>query len=358
MPINYYNQLIGILVDTTILKILIKKLMPKLSIIIENNKDYDGHFIGEIFINKILVNLFISKTIDRNISLLILDYLFLKGNKIVFQAFLSIYQYLHDLIIKGEKSIECFNQIINEELKKLNIHNQNFLYDLFFKYEKAISKLNINELRNTFSISIARSLEEKNIEYVKTKVKLAYNSELYEKQINNFLQCHKEWPYCINDSCFENVTRVIDNLAFGKKEINYVDNYFFSKKKQNLIQKKSSEIGQKDYNLILERRPHYCSDKQEELNLNIKENDKDKNKEKDKDLNNIDNIDNIKIDEENKINENINIIKEDEKEKEINDKMNYIKNSITQKNLLNISKIIEDEISGDIYIPDKDKDDE
>ena len=354
MPINYYNQLIGILVDTTILKILIKKLLPKLSVIIENNRDYDGHFIGEIFINKILVNLFISKTIDKNISLLILDYLFLKGNKIVFQAFLSIYQFLNDMILKGQKSIECFNQIINVELKKLNINNQDFLYDLFFKYEKAISKLNIDELRNTFSISIARSLEEKNIEYVKTKVKLAYNSELYEKQLKNFLQCHKEWPYCINDSCFENVTRVIDNLTFSKKEINYIDNYFFSNKKQNIIKKKSYEIGQKDYNLILERRPHYCSDKQAELNLK----DKEKNNDKNKDLNNIDNIDNIKIDEENIINENINIIKEDEKEEEIKDKMNFIKNSITQKNLLNISKIIEDEISGDIYIPDKDKDDE
>ena len=67
MPINYYNQLIGILVDTTILKILIKKLMPKLSVIIENNRDYDGHFIGEIFINKILVNL-------ESFSLVLLDF--------------------------------------------------------------------------------------------------------------------------------------------------------------------------------------------------------------------------------------------------------------------------------------------
>ena len=62
--------------------------MPKLSIIIENNKDHDGNFIGDIFINKILINLFVNKAIDKNISLLIFDYLFLKGNKIIFQAFL------------------------------------------------------------------------------------------------------------------------------------------------------------------------------------------------------------------------------------------------------------------------------
>ena len=75
---------------------IIKSLMPKLSKIIENNKDYDGSFIGDIFINKILVNLFINKSINKNISLLILDYLFLKGSKIIFQAGLAIYQFLSD----------------------------------------------------------------------------------------------------------------------------------------------------------------------------------------------------------------------------------------------------------------------
>ena len=58
-----YNQLIGILVDTTILKSLIKKFMPQLSNIIENDKEYDGNFIGDAFINKILVNLFINTNI-------------------------------------------------------------------------------------------------------------------------------------------------------------------------------------------------------------------------------------------------------------------------------------------------------
>lgn len=192
LPINYYNQLIGILVDTAILKILIKKLMPKLSAIIENNKDFDGHFIGEIFINKILINLFVNKSIDNNISLLILDYLFLKGNKVIFQAFLSIYQYLSNSILNGEKSIENFNNIINENLKNLKADNQEFLYNLFFKYEKAISKININEYRDVLSIKVAESLEEKNIEYTKAKVRLCYNSELYKKQIDKFLKCKKD----------------------------------------------------------------------------------------------------------------------------------------------------------------------
>ena len=49
--------------------------MPKLSKIIENNKDYDGNFIGDIFINKLLINMFVNKSIDTNITLLIFDYI-------------------------------------------------------------------------------------------------------------------------------------------------------------------------------------------------------------------------------------------------------------------------------------------
>lgn len=333
LPINYYNQLIGILVDTTILKMLIKQLMPKLSSIIENNKDYDGNFIGDIFINKLLINMFVSKSIDRDISLLIFDYLFLKGNKIIFQVFLSIYQFLQDTIIKEEKSIENFNKIINEDLKKLNIKNEAFIYDVFFKYEKIISKVNIDEKRNIFSVKIAQNLEDKNIEFIKSKVKLYYNSELYEKQMDKYLKCHKEWPYCINDSYFENVTRVIEHLSFSKSKINYVDNYFFGNKQKIEKNKENPEDNEQNhYNIVLERRPHYCIDIENQISTNKIEEDKESNI----------------INEENIFKEKVNNIENDGKEDELDNKIEFIRNTIADENFLNISKIVEEKIIEDI----------
>ena len=333
LPINYYNQLIGILVDTTILKMLIKQLMPKLSSIIENNKDYDGNFIGDIFINKLLINMFVSKSIDRDISLLIFDYLFLKGNKIIFQVFLSIYQFLQDIIIKEEKSIENFNKIINEDLKKLNIKNEAFIYDVFFKYEKIISKVNIDEKRNIFSVKIAQNLEDKNIEFIKSKVKLYYNSELYEKQMDKYLKCHKEWPYCINDSYFENVTRVIEHLSFSKSKINYVDNYFFANKQKIEKNKENPEENEQNhYNIVLERRPHYCIDIENQISTNKIEEDKESNI----------------INEENIFKEKVNNIENDGKEDELDNKIEFIRNTIADENFLNISKIVEEKIIEDI----------
>ena len=338
LPINYYNQLIGILVDTNILKSLIKKLMPKLHIIINNNKDYEGNYIGEMFINKILVNLFVNRAIDKNITLLIFDYLFLKGNKILFQAFLSIYNYLYDLIINCNKSIESFDKIINQDLKNLDINNKKFILNLFFNYEKAISNIDIDEYRNTFSLSISQALEDKNIEFIKMKVNTCYHTELYKKQLDNFSNCNKEWPYCINDYYFENVKGVFDNLSFTKGKINYIDNYFFSYKQSEPSNKKIINVKEEEdnYNILLERRPHFCSEIQDEMNSNL-------NSKKNE-------IKEDKI-EQNIIKDNINEIQENVKEEDLNNKIDFINKIMNEKNLLNISKVIEEKISDNIFIP-------
>ena len=339
LPINYYNQLIGILVDTSILKSLIQKYMPQLSDIIENDKDYEGNFIGDAFINKILVNLFINKNIDPNISLLILDYLFIKGNKIVFVAFLAIYHYLQDFIINGEKDIDTYSQIINEDLKNLKVDNQDFLYNLFFKYPSLISKMkNIDECRNIYTSKISTTLEENNLDFIKSKVKLAYSEELFTKQLDKFSKCNKKWPYCLMDSYFENVTRIVDLLSFGKNEINYIDDYFFSEKEKkkveedNTIQKDDGKI---NYNILLERRPHFCSEIIQDMDLKHKE----KEKEKEKEFNIIQ-IEENGIKEDNfESNLDINEEKKD-------NKFELIK-TIIQNERLNISKMIEDDIDKD-----------
>ena len=336
LPINYYNQMIGVLVDTEIIKIIIQQLMPKLSKIIRNNKDYEGHFIGDLFINKILANLFTSKTIDKNISLLIFDYLFLKGNKVLFQSLLSIYSFLSNTIMKGEKSIEHFNYIINEELKKLTIDNEDFLYNLFFHFENSISHLNIDEIRNSLCIKLCKTLEEKNFEYVKSKLKLFYNSELLQKQEDNLKKCKAEWPYCLGDTYFENVSRIVEFICLNKRDNNYIDDYFFYENGKNKnINKAKEKKDKKLYNLLLERRPHFCNQIQDEIKIQ-------KDNEKPKEIDKIKTIDDT-INDEDKKSENIEEEEIAEEENNIN-KIEFIRNAITTENLANISQIIEENI--------------
>lgn len=277
MPLNYYNEMLGILVDTTIIKELVKKFMPKLSVRIEEKKDYLGDFIGNNFINRGLTNLFSNGMIDKEISLIIWDYLFLEGNKVLFQSFLAIYNYLSKIILSGEASIEFYNEIINNEIKKLNKNDEDFIYNLFFKFDKALSNNNFDEYRFDLSLKVADTIEEQNIEHVKSKVKLSYDKKLYDKQLNKIKTCDKKWPYCISDTYFENVTRTVFYTVFHEVNNKYINDFFFSEKKneENKVNKK-----QNYYNLRIERRPHYCNQIQNEININEEKKDieEDKNK--------------------------------------------------------------------------------
>ena len=287
--------MIGILVDTTIIKLLIKKIIPKLYPILEDNTEFFGDFIGNNFISRGLNNLFSNKMIDEELSLLIWDYLFIEGNTVLFKSFLAIYSFLSDKIIKGEKTLEYFNELINNELKKVNTDNDEFLYNLFFKNDKIISNMDFTEFRFNFSIQMADSLEEQNLEHVKSKLKLSYDQNLYNKQFDKLLKCNKKWPYCISDTYFENVTKIVFYNVFQETDNKYIKNYFFSKnadKEEERIKKNDNEDY---YKIKIERRPHYCNEIQNEINTkeeNVKK-EKEKDEKEDKEEN----------DEYNKLNE-------------------------------------------------------
>ena len=313
--------MIGIVVDTTILKLLIKKFIPELSVLIEEKTDYLGDFIGTNFINRGLTNLFSNGMIDRDISLLIWDYLFIEGNNVLFKSFLAIYYYLSNVLVKGEKSLEFYNEVMNNEIKKLNIKNEDFIYNLFFKNDKALNT-DFNEYRFKLSLQVADTIEEQNIEHVKSKVKLSYDKNLWNKQMDKISTCNTKWPYCINDTYFENVTRTVFYTVFYEANSQYIGDYFFSDKDNDTIENKENDKNNY-YNLRIERRPHYCNQIQNELDLNEKAMGNEENKKE--------------------TNENENkIIKEDDENSNIDQLIHRV---YTQKNYINATKEIERKIT-------------
>ena len=201
--------MIGILVDTEIIKLLIKKYIPSLTPILEEKDGYLGDFIGTNFINRGLTNLFSNSMMNKDVSLLIWDYLFLEGNKVLFKAFLAIYKFLSVKLLKGERSLENYNSIMNNDLKTLSLDNEDFIYDLFFLHDKSISEMDFTEYRFYLSLEVSDTLEQQNIEHVKSKVKLSYDQKLYNRELNKIKTCNKKWPYCISDNYFENVTKIV-----------------------------------------------------------------------------------------------------------------------------------------------------
>ena len=103
-------------------------------------------------------------------------------------------------------------------------------------------------------------------------------------QLDKTQSCNLSWPYCINDTYFENVPEILFYTTLSKQKIGeYIDNYFFEefkkKKKENkennnikkngiFFIKKEDESDR--YNISIERRPHYCSHATEQINNNKK----------------------------------------------------------------------------------------
>ena len=283
----------GIMADMSLIGTYTKKIFPEMKIILEEKEENCGDYIGNNLINQGLTNIFTNNMLNNDTSLLIWDYLFLEGNIILIKSFIGLYACLVNTLNKVPRCIESFQKIINVDLKNILADNNTFLrYLLVYKYE--FNEETLNKERFGLSLEIADAFENGSIETVKSKLKISYDKQL-KVTMEKTSSCNKKWPYCVNDTYFENVTQIVFYMTLSKqKHDEYIGNYFFDKVKEKI--KIKEELREKNegkpiktikedfYNIPIERRPHYCSqinDKSE----NEKENGNNTNIEGEKDYN-------------------------------------------------------------------------
>ena len=302
----------GIMADMQIIFNLMKKIMPKILEILEEKEESCGNYIGYNLINQGLNNIFSNNMLNNDTSLLIWDLLFLEGNLVLIKTILAIYAILSPILLKSQRSIETFKKIFDKDLKKIKRDNDELINYLFFK-KFDFDENYINEERIKLSIQISDAFENDTIDNIKSKLKISYFKHL-DAQLDKTINCNKNWPYCVNDTYFENVTQISFYTTLSKQKISeYKDNYFFEglqlkneiKLKEKMKgEKKNKIIIEEDdrYNILIERRPHYCSQASEDIKIDKKsENEIGNNIEINKEI------------EENSINENSN-----DKNKKIN----------------------------------------
>ena len=312
----------GVMADMQVISNIIKILMPQIWEIMEVKDENCGDFIGNNLINQGLNNLFTNDMLNNDTSLLIWDCLFLDGNITLIKSFLALYACLSPILLKSQRNIENFKKIIDVDLKNIKPDNEELINYLFIK-QFEFSENYINEERFKFSSQIAEAFENDTIDIIKSKLKISYDKQL-NVQLDKTLNCNKNWPYCVNDTYFENVTEIVFYTTLSKQKMGeYQENYFFDglklknekkmKEKKNgenniiINYNKKREEGER-YNISIERRPHYCTHASEEINNNKKneeqiignnidinkeiqtnndENNNDKEKDKDKKINKI-----------------------------------------------------------------------
>jgi len=264
----------GIIVDMTIINILIRECFQKLIPVLDNKNENYGDYVGNNFINVNLINLFTNDYINEKTSLLIWDLLFIDGNIILIKAFLAIYHYLEPFLLESSQTIENFQIIIKNHMKKLENDDKDLLFYLVIK-EYNFNEEEIEQARFSLSINTANSIN-------KEKIK----SSSYDKKDKNVINCDKNWPVCLSEDC-ESKNRVIFCNVLQRKNKNYIDNYFNTKIKEKDKIKISDDINEDiDCNdLLIQRKVHHCNDVKDDKNKKNKNENNENNKENNDDIN-------------------------------------------------------------------------
>ena len=270
----------GVMADMQIISKIMKTLMPKISEILEEKEENCGDFIGNNLINQGLNNIFTNDMLNNETSLLIWDILFLEGNTILIKSILALYACLEPVLIKSKRDIENFKKIIDVDLKNIKPDNDELINYLFIK-QFDFDEDYINEERFKYSIQISEAFESDKIDLIKSKLKVSYDKQL-DIQLDKTQSCNLSWPYCVNDTYFENVPEILFYTTLSKQKIgDYIDDYFFDEYKKRKKEQKEhnlengiyiikNEEETDRYNISIERRPHYCSHASEEITNNKK----------------------------------------------------------------------------------------
>ena len=242
--------------DRTIIFNFLEKYFPQMVKTL-NNEYYKGLIHNYIY--QSLISLLING-LNEETSYLIWDYLFLEGNIVLIKSFLAIFGELKNKLINiKDEDMETMNEILNIDTKKIQTDSIELIYCLIIRqYE--FDENYIEELRYSLCNYLEESNESNNIEKIQTKIKHKITD--IQSEIQKYKNCNKQWPYCRNDSYFENVSQCIKCLVLSEKNnTDIIEEYFFDISSISFRNKKENDF----YDIIVERRPHYCSEIIEEI---------------------------------------------------------------------------------------------
>jgi hypothetical protein len=260
LPLNFYSELCGVTAEQIIVCNFLEKYFPSFKIIFTSEllKNYVNNFI-----NQSLITLFIDCLNEDTLNL-VWDYFFLEGNIILIKVFIAIFGALQKEIItiKNEEieNLHKLQMILSEKVKLIQNDSIYLLHCINIR-QFEFSNEYLEKIRYSISNDLTETIENQNIERMQVKIKTKYSVSLNE-EFSKFKECNKNWPYCNNDSYFENITQVIKNLVISpRNNPEIIQNYFFSQINNN----HHLNIKENIFDIQLERRPHYCSEIIEEI---------------------------------------------------------------------------------------------
>ena len=237
--------------DKTIIFNFLEKYFPQMEKTLSNDcyKELIHNYIYQSLIS-LLIN-----GLNEETSYLIWDYLFLEGNIVLIKSFLAIFGELKNKLINiKEDDMETMHEILNNDTKNIHTDSIELIHCLIIR-QFEFDENYIEDLRIILCNYLEESNDSNNIEKIQTKIKHKITD--IETEIQKYKNCNKQWPYCRNDSYFENVSQCIKYLVLSQKDnIDVIEEYFFDISSINFRSKKENDF----YDIMVERRPHFCSE--------------------------------------------------------------------------------------------------
>ena len=181
LPVEYYNELCGVMTDCAILSEKIENEIPDLYKFF-NEKNMDVFLNNLIF--KWMVSLFV-ENMHKDISLPILDALFLEGDVVLYKASLLILNLLKDTLLNCD-SMDKLSKFLMEDITSFS--SENFTELLFNPEYFKLPKKDINELRKIKSKKIIINIRRLKESEKKNERKL---------EGGDCNECNLDWPYCV-----------------------------------------------------------------------------------------------------------------------------------------------------------------
>ena len=237
-PINYYNELSGLMTDSSLVQILLKRNFPQVFDFLEK---CGGMLYLNNAINKWLLSIFLQGISDTYINF-IWDLFLLEGNIIIFKSLYALMIILKPHILKC-KSSEELNYVFTILPGKLKNRGR-------LGYYLIAKKFNFNMEK----IKLFRRKLQGNV--IKEIVKIGDFIREEENKKNKEIKCDLDWPLCMkNQKHFEKEYDHIILKQLNEPEVieDYIDNYDnYQNNNKNMINEENFE------NILIERKMHFC----------------------------------------------------------------------------------------------------
>ena len=212
LPINYYYDSMGIIVDNNI---LFKKLEILNKTLMDHFRKHKFELLIKNILYKWLICLF-AQNIKDELLFLIWDVFFIEGTQTLFKTIKIIFEKNQEQLLNItsiDKLIKLFDSV--NSLTLLNQHKEELLKDLI-KYNSEINQKSIKDGR------------KKN--YRKALESLA----IFKKKKNNYknkMQCDESWDNCVD---IKKKYDPVDFIVYQKKEnLEIINDYYIKKYKRN-----------------------------------------------------------------------------------------------------------------------------